>query len=80
MTVANKKLVANLHYVDFKDFSLSMFSDENLARANVRFSSKSSKREPEEVANKETSVMRALVALNNYRVIICSATLSNGIN
>ena len=68
MVVANRKLVANLHYMDFKEFSLSMFSDENLARPNVRFSNKSAKREPDEVATKETDVLRAVIALNNYRV------------
>ena len=46
-----------------------MFSDENLARPNVKFSSKTAKRDSEEVAVKETDIYRVLIALNSYRII-----------
>ena len=28
--VANKRLVVNMHYRDFREYSLDMFTDENL--------------------------------------------------
>ena len=46
-----------------------MFSDSNLARPKVKFSTKSNKRDPDEVATRETNINQALIALNNYRLI-----------
>ena len=46
-----------------------MFSDANLARPKVKFSTKSNKRDPDEVATRETNIAQALIALNNYRLI-----------
>ena len=46
-----------------------MFSDANLAKPKVKFSHKSNKRDPDEVATRETDLVQAILALNNYRMI-----------
>ena len=42
----------------------------DLRRPNVKFTSKTSKRDADEVATHETDVYKAIIALNNYRVIV----------
>ena len=70
--LANKHLVANLNDIQFVQYSLPMFTDENLARPNVKSTTKSAKREPDEVAEKlkDTEINKSIIALNNYRLIM----------
>ena len=67
--VANKRLLANMHKMTFTNMSLLHFTDENLARPNVKFTAKKSGMEDDEIATKESRVPVLLKALNNYRVI-----------
>ena len=67
--VSNKKLLANMHDLTFTNLSLLHFTDENLARSNVKFSSKKPGADDEEVAKKESRMPVLLKALNNYRII-----------
>ena len=67
--VANKRLLANMHKKTFTNMSLLHFTDENLARPNVKFTAKKSGMEEDEIATKESRVPVLLKALNNYRVI-----------
>ena len=69
ITVSNKKLLANMHDLTFTNLSLLHFTDENLARSNVKFSSKKPGADDEEVAKKESRMPVLLKALNNYRII-----------
>ena len=42
----------------------------DLRRPNVKFAHKTSKRDADEVASQETNIYKAIIALNNYRVIL----------
>ena len=44
---------------------MSFFS-ENIRKPNVKFNNKSSKRDNEEVASKETDVLKLLIALSKF--------------
>ena len=72
MLLANRRLVANLNDIQFVEYSLSMFTDENLGRPNVKSGTKSAKKDPDEVAEKikESEISKSIIALNNYRLIM----------
>ena len=52
MIVNNRRLMINMHYMGFSDYSLSMMTAANLKRANVRYTQKTEKRDSDEIALK----------------------------
>ena len=55
--------------ISFLEFSLSMFTDDNIKRPNVKFSTKGAKKDADEVANREPDILKLVIALNNFRMV-----------